>query len=58
MAKHEFFVLASVDDLWSLNFLEENIRELDNNPSAVASIGILEYFCEDSIYTENSLWVK
>ncbi len=43
-AKYEFFILASVDDLWSLNFLEENIYELDNNPSAVASIGRLEYF--------------
>ena len=56
MAKHEFFVLASVDDLWSLNFLEENIRELDNNPSAVASIGILEYFgISNSIIDPNNL---
>jgi glycosyltransferase involved in cell wall biosynthesis len=43
-AKHDFFILASVDDLWTTNFLEENIKELDENPSAVASIGVLEFF--------------
>ncbi len=39
----EYFVLASVDDLWSLNFLYENIQELEQNSLSVASIGILEY---------------
>jgi glycosyltransferase involved in cell wall biosynthesis len=35
----EYFVMASVDDLWSSNFLEENILELETNSSCVASIG-------------------
>jgi len=39
----EYFVLASIDDLWSSNFLEENLKELEENPSAVASIGELEF---------------
>ncbi len=42
-AKYKYFILASVDDLWSLNFLYENINELEQNTSAVASIGIVEY---------------
>jgi len=42
-AKYEYFVLASIDDLWSPNFLEENLKELEENPSAVASIGELEF---------------
>jgi glycosyltransferase involved in cell wall biosynthesis len=40
--KYDYFIIASVDDLWSSNFLEENILELEQNPSAVASIGIVE----------------
>ena len=52
-AKYEYFILASVDDLWSSNFLEDNIRELDENPSAVASIGILEYFKKNNEVHEN-----
>jgi glycosyltransferase involved in cell wall biosynthesis len=42
-AKFEYFVVAEVDDLWSANFLEENIRELDTFSSAVSSIGTLEF---------------
>jgi glycosyltransferase involved in cell wall biosynthesis len=41
-ARCEFFVIAAVDDLWSVNYLEENIIELEKNPSAVASNGIEE----------------
>lgn len=43
-AKYEYFVLTHIDDLWSSNFLEENLKELEENPSAVASIGVLERF--------------
>jgi len=43
----KYFVMASVDDLWSLNFLEENVNELETHSSCVASIGEIKI-------TENS----
>lgn len=52
-AKYKYFILASVDDLWSSNFLYENIKELEQNPSAVASIGILEYMHVNRENNEN-----
>jgi len=38
-AKGRYFVWAAVDDLWSPDFLEENVKILDSNENIVASHG-------------------
>ena len=40
-AKYEYFVWASVDDLWNPNFLEKNIKILSSKKNVVCSIGKL-----------------
>ena len=46
-ANTKYFVMASVDDLWSPNFLEENVDELEKNSSCIASIGELKIIKTD-----------
>ena len=43
-AKGEYFVWAPVDDTWSPNFLEENVKVLDSNEKIVGSISKVELY--------------
>jgi len=43
----EYCVLAAVDDFWSQNFLENNIKNLQNNSDSVGSIGNVYYFDDE-----------
>ena len=36
MCKTKYFVFASVDDVWNLNFIDDNIKLLKENKAAVA----------------------
>tara|TARA_Y100001936_G_scaffold169582_1_gene165844 strand:+ start:10554 stop:11468 length:915 start_codon:yes stop_codon:yes gene_type:complete len=43
-SKTKYFVWAAADDIWSDNFLEENIKILEYNENVVGSIGEVELF--------------
>lgn len=43
-ARCEYFVWASVDDIWVPNFLEKNVRILESNKNIVGSIGDVELY--------------
>ena len=43
-ATTEYFVMSAPDDLWSRNFLESNITNLDKNDKLVGSIGECSVF--------------
>lgn len=43
-AKTDYFVWASVDDIWHPEFLEKNIQELNSNNEIVGSISKVKYF--------------
>ena len=43
-SKTKFFVWAFVDDLWEENFLEENVKILEDNSKIVGSIGDVKEF--------------
>jgi len=47
-AKNDYFVWASVDDLWDRTFLEKNIKYLENNNECVCSISKVEKYGEDN----------
>jgi len=47
-AKYEYFVWASVDDLWHPNFLEKNIKILSSKKNVVCSIGNISEFDSQS----------
>ena len=42
----KYFVWAAIDDFWSTNFLENNIKILEDKPGIIGSIGAV-YFFED-----------
>jgi glycosyltransferase involved in cell wall biosynthesis len=58
--KYDYFIIASVDDLWSTNFLEDCIKELDNHPSAVSSIGMISILENQNIIKDKTfnIWGK
>jgi len=43
----EYFVWAAADDIWSPDFLENNIKNLQNNGDNVGSIGYVYYFDDE-----------
>lgn len=47
-AKYEYFVWASVDDLWNPNFLEKNIKILSSKKNVVCSISNVNEFDSQS----------
>lgn len=55
-AKSDFFVIAAVDDIWDDDFLEKNIKVLENNKNVVGSIG--EYKLFTRIKDPNSEQIK
>jgi glycosyltransferase involved in cell wall biosynthesis len=59
-AKYEYFIIASVDDLWSTNFLEDCVKELDDHPSAVSSLGTIAIIENQNIkkHETHNIWKK
>lgn len=61
-AKYDYFIWASVDDIWLEKFLESNIMELENNTKLVGSISkVKKYGSNINTFTSSltdSLWVK
>jgi len=45
-ASGKYFVWAAVDDFWLPEFLEKNVKILENNSSLVGSISKIQYFDE------------
>ena len=43
-ATGKYFVIAAVDDIWELDFLEKNVNVLELNKNIVGSIGNVKYF--------------
>jgi glycosyltransferase involved in cell wall biosynthesis len=43
-AKNEYFMWASVDDIWHPKFIEKNLTFLEKNPNFVGSTSEIEYF--------------
>jgi len=48
-AKNDYFVWAAVDDYWSSDFLESNVRNLEANEKIVGSISKIKYFDDDGL---------
>jgi len=48
-AKYDYFVWAAVDDYWSSDFLESNVRNLEANEKIVGSISKIKYFDDDGL---------
>jgi len=48
-AKYDYFVWAAVDDYWSSDFLENNVRNLEANEKIVGSISKIKYFDDDGL---------
>ena len=45
-AKNEYFMWASVDDIWHPEFIEKNLTFLEKNPNFIGSTSEIEYFPE------------
>tara|TARA_B100000029_G_scaffold103451_1_gene93909 strand:- start:5445 stop:6341 length:897 start_codon:yes stop_codon:yes gene_type:complete len=52
-ANTPYFIWAAADDLWSNNFLEKNIDELEKNADIVGSTSEMSLFYRDSHNNEN-----
>ncbi len=61
-ANNEYFVFASVDDLWKPTFLEKNVKVLDSNDNVVGSISRCSrygtYIEDFSIFPEDSFSIR
>jgi len=56
-AKCDYFVWAGVDDVWLPEFLEENIKVLENDKRVVGSVSKIKYFGK-KFYSEPDKFLK
>ena len=61
-SKYDYFIWASIDDIWLEKFLEKNIIKLENNDKIVASISKVKKYGKDvktfSISSNDSFLMK